>query len=54
MNLILQIIYNSQFRNKIKEKGGGVQIRLDELSDNIINKLYSIIVKKLKDQKMDF
>lgn len=44
---LLQIIYNSQFRNKISEKGGGVQIKLDDLSHTIIDRLYSIILSKL-------
>lgn len=51
---LLQIIYNSQFRSKLKEKGGGVQIKLDDLSIPIINKLYVTIVKKLNEQHMDF
>lgn len=51
---LLQIIYNSKFRNTIKEKGGGVQIKLDELSNVIIDKLYLHISSKLTDQNNEF
>jgi hypothetical protein len=49
---ILQIIYNSPIRNKLKEKGGGTQIKIDDLTDDIIKKLYELIVCKLNDQKL--
>jgi hypothetical protein len=51
---LLQIIYNSQFRNKISEKGSGVQIKLDELSQSIIDKLYTTIVAKLNNNSLQF
>ena len=51
---LLQIIYNSQFRNKISEKGSGVQIKLDDLSHGIIDKLYSTIVAKLNTNSIQF
>ena len=51
---LLQIIFNSQFKSKLKEKGGGVQIKLGELSMPIIDKLYITIVKKLNDNNIDF
>jgi hypothetical protein len=51
---ILQIVYNSQFRSKIKEKGGGVQIKLCDLTQPIIDKMYVTIVMKLNEQTIDF
>jgi len=51
---LLQIVYNSQFRNKLKEKGDGVHIKLDDLSQPIIDKMYVTIVKKLNEQTIDF
>lgn len=51
---LLQIIYNSKFRNTIIEKGGGVQIKLDELIQPIIDKLYVYIVDKLNEQNTEF
>lgn len=51
---LLQIIYNSKFRNTIKEKGGGVQIKLDELSNLIIDKLYLHILTRLSKQNTEF
>ena len=51
---LLQIIYNSKFRNIINEKGGGVQIKLDELSNIIIDKLYLHVLTKLNEQTTDF
>jgi len=50
---ILQIIYNSQFRSKINEKGNGVQIKLEELSDTIIDKIYKTSLQKSADQYID-
>ena len=49
---ILQIIYNSSLRSKLKEKGGGTQIKVQDLTDNIIEKIYDIIIKKLDEQKL--
>lgn len=50
---ILQMIYNSQSRSKLKEKGGGTQIKLNDLSEQLIEKIYNSIVKKLADQKIE-
>lgn len=50
---ILQMIYNSQSRSKLKEKGGGTQIKLNDLSEQLIEKIYNNIVKKLADQKIE-
>jgi len=49
---ILQIIYNSHLRSKLKEKGGGTQIKVQDLTDNIIKKIYDIIIKKLDEQRL--
>jgi hypothetical protein len=46
---ILQMIFNSQFRNKLKEKGNGTQIRLKNLSDDLITRIYDFIVARLND-----
>jgi hypothetical protein len=51
---ILQIVYNSQFRSKLQEKGAGVQIKLEDLSQPIIDRLYTTIMKKLKEYTTDF
>ena len=51
---ILQIVYNSQFRNKLKEKGDGVHIKLDDLAQPIIDKMYVTIIMKLNEQTIDF
>ena len=41
---ILQMIYNSQSRSKLKEKGGGTQIKLDDLSEQLTEKIYNSII----------
>jgi hypothetical protein len=51
---ILQIIYNSQYRDKLNEKGNGVQIKISDLSQAIIDKIYITIINKLNDQTIDF
>lgn len=51
---ILQIVYNSKFRNKIKEKGDGVHIKLDDLTQPIIDKMYVTIIMKLNEQTINF
>ena len=48
---ILQLIYNSPSRSKLKEKGGGTQIKLDDLSDILVDKIYNLIQNKLSEQK---
>lgn len=47
---ILQIIYNSHSRSKLKEKGGGTQIKLSDLSSELIKKIYDVIQKKMSEQ----
>jgi hypothetical protein len=51
---LLQIVYNSQFRSKLMEKGGGVQIKLDDLTQPILDKLYTTVAMKLNEQIVDF
>jgi len=51
---ILQIIYNSHFRNKLNEKGGGIQINIDELSNAMIDKLNNFICDRMKDNILEF
>ena len=48
---ILQLIYNSPSRSKLKEKGGGTQIKLGDLSDLLVDKIYNLIQDKLAEQK---
>jgi hypothetical protein len=50
--VLLQIIYNSSLRSKLKEKGSGTQIKINELTNDIIVKLYNIINTKLQEQKL--
>lgn len=49
---ILQMIYNSPFKNKIKEKGGGTQVKIEDISNTLINKIYMFIVQKINEQKL--
>lgn len=49
---ILQIIYNSSLESKLREKGGGTQIKIQDLTYNIIEKIYTIITEKLNEQKL--
>ena len=50
---ILQMIYNSQYCNKLKEKGNGIQIKIDDLDNQLINKIHTFMVQKLNNQKND-
>jgi hypothetical protein len=51
---ILQMIYNSQFRNKLKEKGNGTQIKVDDLPTQLTDNIYTFMIQKLNDQKITF
>lgn len=46
---ILQFIFNSSSRNKLKEKGNGTQVRLETLSNALIEKIYEFINVRLND-----
>jgi len=46
---LLQMIFNSQFRSKLKEKGNGTQIRLEALSTELLEKIYNFVFAKLND-----
>jgi len=50
---LLQIIYNSDARDKIIEKGNGVQIRFNDINDSIIITIYSILKKKITESKLE-
>ena len=50
---ILQMIYNSSSRSKLKEKGSGTQIKLNDLSEQLMEKIYDSVKKKLTDQKLE-
>jgi hypothetical protein len=50
---ILQMLYNSPSRSKLNEKGGGTQIKLNDLSEQLVEKIYNYITIKLSSQVMD-
>lgn len=50
---IVQYIYNTRFRNKLVEKGNGIQVKLSELSYQLISIVYDMIVKKSKENVID-
>jgi hypothetical protein len=50
---LLQIIYNSDTKNKIIEKGNGVQIKFDDIDVSVIITLYDILKKKIKENKLE-
>jgi hypothetical protein len=47
---ILQMVYNSASRSKLKEKGSGTQINLEDISDILIEKIYTLMNEKLNEQ----
>lgn len=49
---ILQMIYNSSSRNKLKEKGSGTQIKLEDISNQLVERIYTFITKKLNEQQL--
>jgi hypothetical protein len=51
---VLQIIYNSPSRNKLKEKGSGTQIKIENLPNALIENIYKFVEKKSKEQYLDF
>jgi hypothetical protein len=51
---ILQLIYSSKFSKSISEKGGGCQINLHDLDQEIIDKIHEFITKQLDEQSLDF
>jgi DNA polymerase III alpha subunit (gram-positive type) len=51
---VLQMIFNSSSRCKIKEKGSGVQIKISDLSESLIIKLHSYIHEKIEKQSQIF
>lgn len=50
---LLQIIYNSDVKDKIVEKGNGVQIKFDDINNSIISTLYNILKKKIKENTLE-
>jgi len=42
---VLQMIYNSASRSRLKEKGSGTQIKIEDLANVLIENIY-IFVKK--------
>lgn len=49
---VLQLIYNSSARDKIQEKGNGVQIKAEYIPYDIVKQLYDLIKKKINDQQL--
>ena len=49
---ILQMIYNSPARSKLKEKGNGTQIKLGDIPDTLIKNIHDFIVQKLEGQQI--
>lgn len=50
---LLQIIYNSNTKDKIIEKGNGVQIKFDDIDESIIITIHNILKKKIKENKLE-
>ena len=51
---ILQIIYNSPIRNKIKEKGNGIEIKITDIPETFILIIENIIKSKLESHSINF
>jgi hypothetical protein len=51
---ILQIIYNSPIRNKIKEKGNGVEIKISDIPEPFIIIIENMIKSKLESHSINF
>jgi hypothetical protein len=51
---VLQLIYNSASRSKLKEKGSGTQIKIKDIPNVLIESIYVFIEHKLKEQYLDF
>ena len=51
---VLQMIYKSSSRNKLKEKGSGTQIKIEDLPNNLIENIYVFVEEKSKEQYLDF
>ena len=49
---ILQIIYNSSMRSNIKENGSGTQIKMEELTNDMITQIHDIINVKLQENNL--
>ena len=46
---LLQIIFNSCISDKIVEKGEGIQLKFSVIPDNLINIIYNILERKIKE-----
>jgi hypothetical protein len=44
---LLKMVYNSPYKNQLREKGTGILIKLDELSDQLIDDLYFHMLTKI-------
>lgn len=45
---IVHKIYNSASRSKLKEKGGGMQIKMSDLTVDLIDEITEFIQKKME------
>jgi hypothetical protein len=50
---MVQLIYNSSDRSKLKEKGNGVQIKLDTVSPSVLDNLYKTLNVKIEEQTLN-
>lgn len=44
---MLKMVYKSPYRDKLDEKGTGVQIKLDDLSDSLISDIYFYMLTRI-------
>jgi hypothetical protein len=48
---VLSMIYNSESKEHLREKGGGTQINVNLLSDKLITDIYEFVKLKIDEQK---
>ena len=51
---ILQLIYNSPIRNKIKEKGNGIEIKICDIPESLLITINNVIKSKLESHSINF
>jgi hypothetical protein len=47
---VLQMVYNSPARGKLKEKGSGTQVKITDLPESMIVQIYDFVGAKLQEQ----
>ena len=48
--IVLEMIYNSISRCKLNEKGNGTQVNISDLSDILLNNIYTFIQLKIDEE----